>query len=228
MPLGDTIYTPVLHPAGEAEEKPALYVLNEELRKINRRLDMLEGRQGQIALRDSVALLGVPAPTAVSGSSVLYHDSSTSRLRASEDGVTYYDVLTRERCKVACSGISVANDTIVLMTFDVERYDPIGMHSTTVNNSRIIIPTAGTYHVGAGISFAADPTATRACFMGLNGVTGLVTDSRPAVPTAGIGTVVTLSTDHAFAKNDYVEITVYQNSGGPVVASGTFWCHRIA
>lgn len=56
---------------------------------------------------------------------------------------------------------SLPNNATVVVTFDSERYDTDGMHSTSVNPSRITVNTAGLYIVTAHVAFSSDTDYTR-------------------------------------------------------------------
>ena len=234
MPLGDTLYTPLLHEAREKDAKTApLPALNEELRKLTRRIDLLEGRQGQIPLRDSVALLSIPTPTVPSGFGEV-HYGSDARLTGSDDGSTFYHLLPTEGCRVySNSAISIPDSVVTVLNFDSEVEDPYGMHDS-VNPSRITIPVTGRYHIGTCFHYVANATGVRAWIIQVNGTTSIAADNSQATTTGGFRTGRVLSTDYPLNKNDYVEVAAFQNSGGALNVTALtaftphFWVHRIS
>lgn len=127
---------------------------------------------------------------------------------------------------------SINNATITALAWDTEKDDATGMHDTVTNNSRVTIATAGKYIFGACISFAANVTGVRAILFRLSGGNYYVDGSQVA-SLGGLATAVVAVTRFDLAAADYVECSVYQNSGGAlnveVVAdySPIFWWTRI-
>lgn len=137
-------------------------------------------------------------------------------------------------CRVYNSGSqSINNTTLTALTFDSELYDDDTMHSTVSNTSRITMTTAGRYHVGATVTFDANATGSRIVLLRLNGTTYFAKDRHMTVTTGSTTTSATVSSDYNFSATDYVEVIVYQDSGGAlnVLNSGAdvtgFWAHRI-
>lgn len=100
-----------------------------------------------------------------------------------------------------------------------ENYDNASMHSTSSNTSRITIQTAGRYEVGVVLSWAANSTNNRATAFLVNGTTDYIVDLRvsPSVNSAGISGSRTL----VLSAGDYVEVAVWQNSGGDLALTLT-------
>ena len=130
---------------------------------------------------------------------------------------------------------NVATATFTALTFNSERYDVGGMHSTTTNTSRITIPSGGggIYHVGAAIRFASSTAGTtRLLRLYLNGTTYIT-----GIETSYVGgtgdTQLSTSCDYKFAAGDYIEAVVFQNTGGILAVltasaySPEFWCHWV-
>lgn len=119
--------------------------------------------------------------------------------------------------------LSIAHNTVTALTFDSERFDTDGLHSTASNTSRLTAPVAGIYFVSGNIRWAANGTGRRDLYIVVNGTTTVAADSRPPVSGAdpidqSISTLVNL------AAGDYVELQVYQSSGGAlnVEVAGAF------
>jgi len=102
------------------------------------------------------------------------------------------------RCRLTNSAnISITTSgTAQALTFDTETYDVNGMHSTSVNTSRITVPSdgAGTYHITASVRFANNATGFREIQFRINGTTTIAA-SRSTVNHATDDTRITLSTD---------------------------------
>ncbi len=109
------------------------------------------------------------------------------------------------------AALNVAHNTEVFLTFNSERYDTDGMHSTSVNTDRITFNTPGIYEVTAGVDITANTTGIRYPFFQLNGTTALGYEISAAPSVGSMAFMV--STRWKFAAGDYVRIGVYQSSG---------------
>lgn len=109
---------------------------------------------------------------------------------------------------------SISNATSTALTFNSERFDPAGMHSTVSNTSRLTIPASegGHYMVGCTFQFASNATGYRQGALLVNGSTVVAIFNTPAV--SGVQTRISLCTLYPLAAGDYVEVQVYQTSGG--------------
>jgi hypothetical protein len=125
---------------------------------------------------------------------------------------------TRELPPIACrvyndADISIPNATSTALTFNSERSDVYAMHSTSSNTSRITFSLGGWYYVWGGVAFAANATGYRQVSIRLGGSTPLAVHGDGA-PPASFFSYMTVSTLYYFAATNYVELVVYQNSGG--------------
>lgn len=100
-----------------------------------------------------------------------------------------------------------------------------GMHSTTVNSTRIIPPTPGIYVCKASTAFAINTSGFRAHTIGKNGVRqapeqGIYNSA--ALPSGGTGCPLPIVEVELTANGttDYFELFAYQNSGGVLNALG--------
>lgn len=129
--------------------------------------------------------------------------------------------------------LSIADVTYTALTLDSERWDNDTIHSTSSNTSRLTATTAGLYEIGGSATFAAGGGNIRLIGIRLNGT--IFIDLIESPPLAGGGNVTALSIGalYSLAANDYVELVVYQDSGGAlnVNAAGNyspeFWMVRI-
>jgi hypothetical protein len=108
---------------------------------------------------------------------------------------------------------SIATATSTALNFNTERFDTDTIHDTVTNNTRLTCKTAGTYMIVGQAAFAANATGIRQALILLNGATAIALDLRVNVG-AGFPTRITISTIYQLAVNDYVELTLYQDSGG--------------
>jgi hypothetical protein len=115
---------------------------------------------------------------------------------------------------------SISNTTYTILTFDSEVFDTDSFHDTATNNSRITIPSGkgGKYLIVAKFHFAGNATGTNrlggivkngtnvGLFRGINGNSSSV----------GWNASVILN----LVATDYIELEVYQDSGGSLNAIG--------
>jgi len=109
---------------------------------------------------------------------------------------------------------SIANATFTAVTFDSETFDTDAFHSTSSNTSRFTVPSgkAGKYLLTGVIAFATG-TGTREVAIYKNGAAVNYGVTLPASANP-LGTYMPISYVLSLAVADYVEIFVYQNSGG--------------
>lgn len=138
--------------------------------------------------------------------------TSFQEMRVNAAG-TAFEWYTRPMVRVRRStNQSIANNTLVAVTFDTESYDTDGMHSTSVNTNRLTIVTPGKYATKAKAVYEASVSGVVAAFLRVNGTITIDFDQRP--PAAGVVTSVSASGEYAFAAGDYIEFIAYQTSGG--------------
>lgn len=119
---------------------------------------------------------------------------------------------------------SINNSATTTLAFNSERFDTDTMHDTVTDNSRLTCRTAGVYLITVSVEWAASAGGTiRLISLLLNGTTNLGFNGLPAL---GAGTTVNhaVTAIYQLAVNDYVEVQVFQDSGGAlnVSASGNY------
>lgn len=131
------------------------------------------------------------------------------------------------------ANISIDHNTLTALTFNTERYDTASFHSTSSNTSRLTAPTAGLYIIGGSAQFAVNATGRRRVSIRLNGTTEIAVQEPAVDADAAINWSAALSTSYELAASDYVELLVFQTSGGALnVAaqnnhSPEFWISRV-
>ena len=124
------------------------------------------------------------------------------------------------------AAISAANGAFTVLTFDSERFDTDNIHDLASNTSRLTVKTAGKYRIYGNVEFAsAAGGAFRLVGILLNGATSIAEGgSNGATIVAGPNVRSTVCTTYDLALNDYVELRVFQDSGGAlnVNASGNY------
>lgn len=111
---------------------------------------------------------------------------------------------------------SISNNTTTALTFDSERWDTDGIHSTSSNTSRLTCTRAGKHLIVGHVRWALNTTGMREIGIRLNGATFLAV--LDATPNASFDHVMVVTTIWDMAVGDYVELTTYQNSGGALNA----------
>jgi hypothetical protein len=112
------------------------------------------------------------------------------------------------------SGLTIANNTSTIATFPSERFDTAGFHSTTTNTGRFTIPAgyAGWYVINARFRWDKNAVGSRSLIVKKNGGTLSASSEIPGDATIFQGNQI--NTLELFAEGDYVEIEVFQSSGG--------------
>jgi hypothetical protein len=114
--------------------------------------------------------------------------------------------------KTSSQGTDNATETAI--TFDSETYDTDGFHSTVTNTSRITIPAgkAGKYLFTGVYVFDDNATGIRYLNLKKNGSTNLYLNNANA--TSSSAGFYCFSFVYNLIATDYIEMFVYQNSGG--------------
>lgn len=107
---------------------------------------------------------------------------------------------------------SIATATVTALAFDSERFDNDSIHDVTTNNSRLTCKTAGKYLISGSVTFASNATGFREVYIRINGGVSIALVNSPAI--SGASTRLHVSTLYALSVGDYVELLVYQDSGG--------------
>jgi hypothetical protein len=130
------------------------------------------------------------------------------------------------------AAIAINNNSTTALTFNSERFDDGNLHSTSANTGRLTAPVAGLYAIGAHAAFAANSTGTREIHIRLDGTTSLAMGAGTASATREGR--MSVSTVYRLTAGQYVEVLVYQNSGGSLNVVSTagyspeFWMVRLS
>lgn len=125
---------------------------------------------------------------------------------------------------------NVTTATLTTVAFNSERYDTGTIHDNSTNNSRLTCKEPGTYSIGASVSFSGNGTGMRILAIYRNGTR---IASHVGVPVTGDATDLTIVTQYDLVATDYVEVKVYQTSGGTLqistlsTYSPEFWMSRV-
>jgi hypothetical protein len=145
-------------------------------------------------------------------------DATSGRLQSLTDNINFLLAPPRARL-VQTVAQSIPNGAFTSVTFDTEPIDSDAGHSTVTNTSRYTCTVDGLYLVSGNYSCAANATGRRGAALALNGaqVDGSLT---LAVTTAtGSPGVPTPTVLIQLVAGNYVELQVYQDSGGALNTS---------
>jgi hypothetical protein len=110
---------------------------------------------------------------------------------------------------------AIANGASGTFSFDSESFDS-GLHSTTVNPSRLIAPVAGLYQVTAGLATSATVVGRAFLRVFKNGTTEMGRGPSMLSGAAETGVSVPLH----LAASDYVELQMQNSSGASITPLG--------
>ena len=108
---------------------------------------------------------------------------------------------------------------IQVVALDSERWDNDTMHDASTNNERLTATTAGTYLIEGHIEWEANTTGRRILYLYFNGVIRKFEEKLP-IATA---TTQQISDVFQMAATDYVNLAIFQNSGGNLNILSTAW-----
>jgi hypothetical protein len=163
---------------------------------------------------------GQLAHSALSGVGVNDHHAQAHALSGTDHtgtlALSQLPTTPRARAK-RTSAQSIANGTITAVTLPAEDYDTDAIHDTSTNTSRLTCKTAGWYVISGYAQWNSGATggARRVGTIRLNGTTNLDLAEQGA-PAAGTFPGHAIGAQYYLAVNDYVELVVYQDSGGSV------------
>lgn len=160
-------------------------------------------------------------------------DLETVHATIDHTGITGVGGASFVGCKAYNDGTqSIPDNSSTAVTFGAEEFDTDGFHSTSGSTSRITIPTGKggkyrfTYHFGLASS---NTTGSRIGFLRKNGGTdsnNIIGSAIFLVPSASVASVATGVVEADLVAGDYVELFIYQNSGGAINLGSTLASDR--
>lgn len=165
--------------------------------------------------------------TAASGTWVTMGNYSAADLptHASAHGATGADQIDFAGCQLTKAGtVGITTATLTALNFGTgagtENYDNDTMHDMTTQPTRITFTHGGLYAVTANLAWAPDATGNRWATIQLNGAGTTLAGS--VVPGASTESPIhSLAVDYKATAGDYIQLFVYQNSGGTLNVIGT-------
>lgn len=110
------------------------------------------------------------------------------------------------------SAQTIGTASTTVLTFNSERFDTNTLHDTSTNTSRLTAPVTGLYTISGMVTFATNGTGRRQLRITLNGTTDLAIAQFPGDATLPVR--MNVQTIYHLSATDYVELRVYQDSGG--------------
>lgn len=112
------------------------------------------------------------------------------------------------------ANITIPDSTLTYLTFNSERYDTDAIHDKVTNSGRLTCKTAGKYIIAVALGFDNNTTGRRVVQIRLNHGDSIAISEEAPSPNGDIR--FAFSTIFGFVAGDYVEVAVYQSSGGPL------------
>ena len=124
---------------------------------------------------------------------------------------------------ITSNGYDIANSTYTDVTFDGERFDTDGFHSTSVNTNRMTVPSgkAGYYNIIGCLTYDGSGTGSRQLILAINGSrtnTYSQWHEMGGVSTGPVTLYINIIAN--LAVGDYFGLQTRQNSGGNLYAWG--------
>jgi hypothetical protein len=118
--------------------------------------------------------------------------------------------------------LTIGTGAWTALTFDSERWDTDTIHSTVANTERLTATTAGTYLIIGQVEWEVDATSQRGCRIYLNGATVIANLWQEHTDVGSCRQNV--ATIYVLSATDYVELEVYQGTGGnlDVIATANY------
>lgn len=151
------------------------------------------GRPGSDGLEGEPGAQGPPGPTGPQG---------PAGSSATFSGARVYK---------AADQTGIVTSTLTALTFDSERFDTDSYHESVTHPTRLTAPATGYYLIGASILWDSNTTGVRILDVRINGTTRIADTSIQATGGSPAQSIATL---YALTSGDYVEIMVFQTSGG--------------
>ena len=150
-----------------------------------------------------------------SDAQILVADSSTA---TGLKWATASSTPTANACQLKKSADqTISNNTLTTLTFDSEDFDTNSYHSLVTNTERLTVPSTGYYLVNFQVMFGTNGSGFREMGLFKNGTRlnytkGFFTNGNEAINVFNLMVSMTAA--------DYLEIKVYQNSGGNLAVYG--------
>lgn len=109
---------------------------------------------------------------------------------------------------------SIPHATGVFLALDAERYDFGDLHDNVSNNTRLVAPVSGVYSISGHVHWSFVSAGTRIIGLTVNGTQGIA--GQLSFGSSFNSVQQSVSTNFLLNAGDYVELSVYQSSGGTI------------
>lgn len=116
--------------------------------------------------------------------------------------------------------------TVTLLTFDSERFDTSGSHSTAANTERLIATMDGLYLLGAKLDWDVGGTGRREAFINYSSGGEIARDGRDAT-SSGVS-FITISGLWRATAGGYFTVSGYHERGTNLAVTAEFWMTRLS
>lgn len=129
-------------------------------------------------------------------------------------------VVPAVKVKEATTNQSIANETYTKLTFSAEEFDTDAIFDIS-SPTRLTVKTAGIYRISGYCAFVFNTTGVRKILIRQSGSAILCLLNVMPVTISNTLTTMMVETTVDMAVNDYVEMEVWQNSGGALDIANT-------
>lgn len=155
----------------------------------------------------------------------LPHQFTVGEVVTADNINTYYSGITflenPPLCVAYANAVqSIPNNTWTSLLFGANKVDTYNGHSVTTNTSRYVAQVAGWYIV-SGVAVLGSSGTNVASRLAVNGTVVLATANTGGALAAASLATAACDLPVFLNVNDYVEVQMYQNSGGAVNTSAT-------
>lgn len=116
---------------------------------------------------------------------------------------------------------TISNNTDTAVTWNAEVLDNAAAHSTSINTSRFSAPVDGWYRLTGRLYFASNATGMRGAFPLFNGAGTKLSYGYWNGNIYGFEASMDVIAVKQMTAGQYIEISVYQNSGGNLALKGS-------
>ena len=111
---------------------------------------------------------------------------------------------------------TIPNNSGTLLTLGVEDFDSQNLHDNAINNNRLTAPIAGLYHITASVRWHANTAGRRVLGISHNDAATIARDTVSPNNTSTFGPEQDADTLFRMSAGDFVDVSVFQDSGGPL------------
>ncbi|HEX2174158.1 MAG TPA: hypothetical protein VHL09_17125 [Dehalococcoidia bacterium] len=151
-------------------------------------------------------------------------DAQITAAKIADGQITAAKLATQPAARVYHTAAqAIPNTTSTALAFDSERLDTDTIHDPATNNSRLTRQTPGLYLITGHVNWAANGSGNCCLSIRLNGATVIASQVSPNIGAVNSHDQA-IATLYPLAQGDYLELIVYQTSGGAldIQAAGNF------